>query len=185
MIGLPVPRSPIDLWLRKELAEHLRLPDGGWRVEVIDGDIYVTSRPELRYEAIVRSIEEAVAASGSLSSVRGDESPALVVTPVADAAAAPQDGVPTSLTVDVLSPAFFREHNREVEERHRAGPRASSPFRLVVDAAPEACRATLFGPPHAADGGYAAVASWEFGDPVVLPQPFGVTIDTTAWYPLE
>lgn len=56
-------------------------------------------------------------------------------------------------------------------------------YYLLVDRDPRVTRATLYFDPNPETSRYESAITWEFGEPIILPAPFGVTLDTTAWTP--
>jgi hypothetical protein len=54
-------------------------------------------------------------------------------------------------------------------------------YHLLVDRDPRVVRATLYFDPSPEARRYESAMACEFGEPIVLPEPFGVTIDTTEW----
>jgi Uma2 family endonuclease len=85
------------------------------------------------------------------------------------------------------------DHDREPGPQHRRknGNRimtkwtdyasAGVEYYLLVDRDPRVLRATLYFDPNPETSRYESATAWEFGEPIVLPEPFGVTIDTTEW----
>jgi hypothetical protein len=57
------------------------------------------------------------------------------------------------------------------------------PYYLLVDRDPKRAQAILYANPDRAAGVYAHVQSWEFGETVRLPEPFGVVISTDGREP--
>lgn len=98
------------------------------------------------------------------------------------------------MAIEVTSPSNA-DHDREPGPQHRRknGNRIMSKwtdyasagveYYLLVDRDPRVARATLYFDPNPATSRYESAIAWEFGEPIVLPEPFGVTIDTTEWTP--
>lgn len=96
------------------------------------------------------------------------------------------------MAVEVTSPSNA-DHDREPGPQHRRknGNRimtkwtdyaaAGVEYYLLVDRDPRVLRATLYFDPNPETSRYESAVAWEFGEPIVLPEPFGVTIDTTEW----
>ncbi|QFG25096.1 Uma2 family endonuclease [Actinomadura sp. WMMB 499] len=61
--------------------------------------------------------------------------------------------------------------------------RTEIPYYLVVDRSPKMARTTLYSIPDQATAAYLHEESWEFGETIHLPDPFGIDIDTTHWKP--
>ncbi|MBC6461621.1 Uma2 family endonuclease [Actinomadura sp. HBU206391] len=57
------------------------------------------------------------------------------------------------------------------------------PYYLLVDRDPMRAQVILYANPDRAAGAYAHLQSWEFGETVRLPEPFGVVIATDDWEP--
>ncbi|OLT18239.1 hypothetical protein BJF79_17410 [Actinomadura sp. CNU-125] len=61
--------------------------------------------------------------------------------------------------------------------------RTEIPYYLLVDRSPKVARTTLYSIPDQGTGAYLHQESWEFGETIHLPDPFGVEIDTAHWKP--
>jgi Uma2 family endonuclease len=98
------------------------------------------------------------------------------------------------MAIEVTSPSNAdHDHDREPGPQHRRknGNRIMSKwtdyasagveYYLLVDRDPRVARATLYSDPNPETGRYESATAWEFGEPIVLPKPFGVTIDSTEW----
>jgi Putative restriction endonuclease len=98
------------------------------------------------------------------------------------------------MAIEVTSPSNA-DHGREPGPQHRRknGNRIMSKwtgyasagieYYLLVDRDPRVARATLYSDPNPETSRYESAIAWEFGEPIVLPEPFGVTIKTTGWKP--
>lgn len=96
------------------------------------------------------------------------------------------------MVIEVTSPSNA-DHDREPGPRHRRknGNRivskwtdyasAGVEYYLLVDRDPRVVRATLYFDPNPETSRYESAIAWEFGEPIVLPAPFGVTIGTAEW----
>ena len=96
------------------------------------------------------------------------------------------------MAIEVTSPSNA-DHDREPGPQHRRknGNRittkwsdyasAGVEYYLLVDGDPRVLRATLYFDPNPDASRYESAITWEFGKPIVLPEPFGVTIDTAEW----
>lgn len=96
------------------------------------------------------------------------------------------------MAIEITSPSNA-DHDREPGPRHRQknGNRiktkwtdfasAGVEYYLLVDRDPRVLRATLYSDPNPQTCRYESAVAWDFGAPIVLPEPFGVTIDTTEW----
>ncbi|NDU72584.1 hypothetical protein GWI34_08080 [Actinomadura sp. DSM 109109] len=63
--------------------------------------------------------------------------------------------------------------------------RVGIPFYLLVDRDPKEARTTLSSSPDTASGEYRESVSWEFGEAIKLPDPFGIEITTDEWEPWQ
>jgi hypothetical protein len=54
---------------------------------------------------------------------------------------------------------------------------------LLVDRDPKCARATLYSIPDQGTKAYLHEATWEFGAPIRLPEPFGIEFTTDVWEP--
>ncbi|MFV2172809.1 Uma2 family endonuclease [Actinomadura sp. LOL_016] len=61
--------------------------------------------------------------------------------------------------------------------------RTEIPYYLLVDRSPKPARTTLYSIPDQGTGAYLHEESWEFGEKIRLPDPFGIEIDTAHWPP--
>lgn len=97
-----------------------------------------------------------------------------------------------TMAIEITSPSNAN-HDREPGPQHRQknGNRiktkwtdyASSgvEYYLLIDRDPRVVRATLYFDPNPQTSRYESAIAWDFGEPIVLPEPFGVTIDTAEW----
>lgn len=97
-----------------------------------------------------------------------------------------------TMAVEITSPSNA-DHDREPGPQHRQknGNRiktkwtdyasASVEYYLLVDRDPRVARATLYFDPNPETSRFESAIAWDFGEPIVLPEPFGVTIDTSEW----
>lgn len=96
------------------------------------------------------------------------------------------------MAIEVTSPSNA-DHDREPGPQHRRknGNRimtkwtdyasAGVEYYLLIDRDPRVLRATLYFDPNPDTSRYESAVAWDFGEPIVLPDPFGVTINTTEW----
>ncbi|MEY9863708.1 Uma2 family endonuclease [Catenulispora sp. GAS73] len=96
------------------------------------------------------------------------------------------------MAVEVTSPSNA-DHDREPGPQHRQknGNRiktkwadyasAGVEYYLLVDRDPRVVRTTLYFDPNPETSRYESAIAWDFGQPIILPQPFGLTIDTSNW----
>ncbi|MFI0409712.1 Uma2 family endonuclease [Actinomadura sp. 3N508] len=207
-----LPDTPYNLWMQDELADVLDLPHDGTRVEIIGGEIIVSPGPDMAHNFIVQDIADAIAAARSqnpgfrwrcvsaqdldLSDIHDGYIPDLCVLDkgIADQArraqlkkARPEH---LQLALEVTSPSTVHEDRlpgkRRVKPTKWSGyARVGIPYYLLVDRDPKAARTTLFSDPDTSKGVYSASVSWEFGEAVKLPEPFGLEIPTDIWEPWQ
>lgn len=91
------------------------------------------------------------------------------------------------LVVEVTSPSNAvtdrRPPERRPDRKWCAYAIAEIPYSLLVDRSPKVARTTLYSIPNQGTGAYLHQESWEFGETIHLPDPFGAEIDTTHWKP--
>lgn len=97
-----------------------------------------------------------------------------------------------TMAIEVTSPSNA-DHDREPGPQHRQknGNRiktkwadyaaAGVEFYLLVDCDPRVSRAILYSGPNPSASRYEAAIAWDLGAPIVLPEPFGLTVDTADW----
>ncbi|MBS2546342.1 Uma2 family endonuclease [Catenulispora sp. NL8] len=97
-----------------------------------------------------------------------------------------------TMAVEVTSPSNA-DHDREPGPQHRQknGNRiktkwadyaaAGVEFYLLVDCDPRVSRAILYSEPNPSASRYEAAIAWDLGAPIVLPERFGLTVDTADW----
>jgi Uma2 family endonuclease len=97
-----------------------------------------------------------------------------------------------TMAIEVTSPSNA-DHDREPGPQHRQknGNRiktkwadyafAGVEFYLLVDCDPRVSRAILYSDPNPTTARYETAIAWDLGEPIVLPAPFGLTIETAAW----
>ncbi|MFD0397558.1 Uma2 family endonuclease [Kitasatospora sp. NPDC059811] len=208
---LLLPDSPYAMWVRGELGEYLRLPDDGTRVEVIGGEIVVSPAPVYLHEGILTDIQESVLAGKiadakfqwravrtvnlDLVEVEGGYIPDMVIVRRdVDAEKRAKDVLyvhpaDLELVVEVTSASNARHDRRpmfgrQVKPTKWSGyARTGIPYYLLVDRDPRQPGVTLFGEPDRGEGTYQVLGQWKFGEPVRLPKPFDLEINTDDWAP--
>ncbi|MER6428881.1 Uma2 family endonuclease [Streptomyces sp900105245] len=188
MSALTVSQDPDQNW--DDLVrywEEMEWPEGS-KVEIIEGIITVSPAPAFRHNVIAARIQRrlysvvpgdweifqtlAVAVPSGLGMLIPD----LVVAPVPDHPEA-ESHIPAALAelvVEVTSKSNAR-HDRVSKPAAYAS--AGIPLCLLVDCwAPGGPTVTLYGEPKGEV--YRVLAAVKFGDPLHLPEPFGITIDT-------
>ncbi len=204
-----LPDSPYAMWVRDELAEFLRIPEDGTRVEVVGGEFVVSPAPVFSHAAILSDIQQAVATAAvldpeypwavvqainlNLAEIGDGYIPDLVVLSKDNAARCRVTDqlfvLPRQLELVVEVTSKSNAHNdREPVLGRRATKwsgyaRGGVPYYLLVDRDPRRPGVTLFGEPDRVDGSYRVLGTWKFGDPVSLREQFGIEITTDLWRP--
>lgn len=202
-----LPDSAYNLWLRDELPDTLGLPNDGTRVEIIGGEIVVSPGPDYAHNRIVRDIQRSFIAADlaersfpwrcvqttdlNLSDIRDGYIPDLIVLDGEMDRAAAKAQVrhllpeQTALVVAVTSPSNA-DYDRQPTLRRPATKwtgyaQVGIPHYLLIDRDPHSAQAILYSDPGS--GKYRYLRVWEFGEPIRLPEPFGVVTDTGEWEP--
>ncbi|GAA1958948.1 Uma2 family endonuclease [Kitasatospora viridis] len=204
-----LPDTPYALWARGELAEYLHVPDDGTRVEVIGGEFVVSPAPVYPHAGILTDISDAFGFAKridpgfrwrsvqtvnlDLISIGDGYIPDMVVVDRETDLQSRADEVlhvypeQLQLVVEVTSQSNARSDREPVLDRRPTKwsgyARCGVPFYLLVDRDPRRPGVTLFGAPDRAAGRYEVLESWKLGDPLTVPEPFGVEIDTGLWRP--
>lgn len=204
-----LPDTPYALWASGELHDYLHLPHDGTRVEVIGGRVVVSPPPGVPHGGIVQDVADAVSAARSADpefawrtlQVTGIDYlgagdgyiPDLVVLAAealdrareADLAKLAPDEI--ELVVEVTSRRGAENDLPPADRRTRTKwnwyAHAEIPYYLLVDRSPKAGRTTLYSIPDQGAAAYLHQESWDFGETVRLPEPFGLDIATGLWKP--
>lgn len=203
-----LPDSPYAMWVRDELADYLRLPNDGTRVEVIGGEIVVSPGPTFDHNMIVTAIERGLFAAElsdpsfpwrcvhttdlNLFDIGDGYIPDLIILHDEVAREAEADKAKHLLSHQVDLVVEVTSKSNAVTDRQPAPGRtvgtkwsgyahAGIPHYLLVDRDPKFCTITLYGNPDRRTGTYTVLNTWKFGDLVQLPQPFGFEIATDRW----
>jgi Uma2 family endonuclease len=188
MSALTVSQDPDQSW--DDLVrfwEEMEWPEGS-KVEIIEGIVTVSPAPESRHNVIAARIQRRLYSvipedweifqtlAVAVPSRLGMLIPDLVVAPVRECAEAGSH-IPAALAelvVEVTSPSNAG-HDRVTKPAAYAT--AGIPLYLLVDRwAPGGPTVTLYGEPKG--DVYRVLSAVKFGDPISLPEPFDVTIDT-------
>ncbi|MEW1779086.1 Uma2 family endonuclease [Streptomyces sp. NPDC086777] len=188
MSALTVGQDPDQNW--DELVrywEEMEWPEGS-KVEIIEGIITVSPAPASRHNVIAARIQRRLYSvlpddleifqtqAVEVPSRLGMLIPDLLVAPVQVCVEA-DSHIPAALAelvVEVTSKSNAR-HDRI--SKAAACATASIPLYLLIDRwAPGGPTATLYGEPKG--DVYRVLSAVKFGDPITLPEPFGLTIDT-------
>ncbi|MFF4586968.1 Uma2 family endonuclease [Streptomyces sp. NPDC001388] len=194
MSALTVGHDPEQSW--DDLVrfwEEMEWPEGS-KVEIIEGIITVSPAPAYRHndiaERIQRRLYSVIPEDWGIYQTLSIAVPSRLGMFIPDILVAPRQ---IETDVDTHIPAALAELVVEVTSRKNARhdrvskpaayASAGIPFYLLVDRwAPDGPTATLYGEPHG--DVYRPLAVAKFGEPLVLPAPFGVTIDTSE-FPTE
>ncbi|MER6382754.1 Uma2 family endonuclease [Streptomyces sp. NPDC001250] len=188
MSALTVSQDPDQNW--DDLVrywEEMEWPEGS-KVEIIEGIITVSPSPAFRHNVIAERIQRRLYSvipddwgifqtlSIAVPSRLGMFVPDLLVMPVQEHLET-DSYVPAALAelvVEVTSKSNAR-HDRV--SKAAAYATAGIPLYLLIDRwAPGGPTATLYGEPKG--DVYRVLSAVKFGDPIKLPAPFDVTIDT-------
>lgn len=205
-----LPDTPHNLWVRGELARHLHLPDDGSRVEIIGGEIVVSPGPTVGHNGIVQDVADSVVACRindptfpwrcvqttdlNLSDIHDGYIPDLIIADAKVLADARREEAPhllphqVGLVMEVTS-RWNAGDDRQPSLRRTTATKWNGyaqvevPYYLLVDRDPIRAQIILYSKPDRTGGVYAHVQSWELGETIRLPEPFGVTIETDGWEP--
>ncbi|GAA5212910.1 Uma2 family endonuclease [Streptomyces thinghirensis] len=189
MSALTVSHDPEQSW--DELVrfwEEMEWPEGS-KVEIIEGIITVSPTPAYRHNVIADRIQRRLYSAIpedwaifqtlaiAVPSRLGMLIPDLLVTPIDDEWGGEDSHIPgavAELVVEVTSRSNAR-HDRITKPAAYAT--AGIPLYLLVDRwAPSGPTATLYGEPKA--DVYRVLSTAKFGEPLELPAPFDLTLDT-------
>lgn len=204
-----LPDSAYNLWLRDELRDELRLPNDGTRVEIIGGEIVVSPGPDIAHNVIVQDIQRSFIAAEiadqsfrwrclqttdlNLGDIRDGYIPDLIVLDsetVSTARKAQIRHLPpeqAELVVEVTSPSNAANDRQPTLRRPATKwtgyAHVGIPHYLLIDRDPRSSQAVLYSDPGS--GAYRHLSAWDFGEPIRLPEPFGVVIETGEWEPWD
>ncbi|MEU2711071.1 Uma2 family endonuclease [Streptomyces sp. NPDC007205] len=188
MSALTVSQDPDQNW--DDLVrywEEMEWPEGS-KVEIIEGIITVSPSPAFRHNVIAARIQRRLYSvipedweifqtqSIAVPSRLGMLIPDLLVVPVQERPESDSylPAALAELVVEVTSRSNAR-HDRV--SKAAAYATAGIPLYLLIDRwAPGGPTATLYGEPKG--DVYRVLGAVKFGDPIKLPAPFGLTIDT-------
>lgn len=206
-----LPDTPYALWVDGSLPEHLRIPADGFRVEIVNGQIVVSPAQAVDHNGIVADIQGCMttaAISGpsfpwrcihstdlNLVQIQDGYVPDLIVLAADVLEQARRERRPfllpeqIELAVEVTSPSNANYDRapalRRPDTKWTGYARVRIPYYLLVDRAPKAAHAVLYSDPDHGSGTYLNSVTWEFGETIKLPEPFGFEIDTAGWLPWE
>lgn len=170
--------------------EEMEWPEGS-KVEIIEGIITVSPAPAFRHNVIAARIQRrlysVIPEDWEIFQTLAIAVPSRLGMLIPDLVVAP---VPEHTESDSHIPAALAELVVEVTSRSNAGhdrvskpaayATAGIPLYLLVDRwAPGGPTATLYGEPKG--DVYRVLKAVKFGDLIELPEPFGLTIDTSEF----
>lgn len=167
--------------------EEMEWPEGS-KVEIIEGVITVSPVPAFHHNVIAARIQRRLYSvipedwgifqtlAIAVPSRPGMLIPDLLVAPVRECAEAGSH-IPAALAELVVEVTSRSSAGHDRVSKPAAYATAGIPLYLLVDRwAPGDPTATLYGEPKG--DVYRVLRAVKFGDPVELPEPFGLTIDT-------
>ncbi|MEU3252711.1 Uma2 family endonuclease [Streptomyces sp. NPDC006997] len=189
MSALTVSHDPEHNW--DDLVrfwEEMEWPEGS-KVEIIEGIITVSPSPAYRHNLTAARIHRRLLSvipedwevfqtqSIAIPSRMGMFIPDLVVAPVREDTERHMPAALAELVVEITSQSNAR-HDRITKPAAYAT--AGIPLYLLVDRwAPEGATATLYGDPKG--DVYRPLSTAKFGEPIKLPAPFDLVIDTSEF----
>ncbi|UFR02698.1 Uma2 family endonuclease [Streptomyces sp. Go40/10] len=188
MSALTVSQDPDQNW--DDLVrywEEMEWPEGS-KVEIIEGIITVSPTPAFHHNVIAERIQRRLYSvipddwgifqtlSIAVPSRLGMLIPDLLVTPV-QRPPETDSYIPATLAELVVEVTSRSNARHDRVSKAAAYATAGIPLYLLVDRwAPGGPTATLYGEPKG--DVYRVLSAVKFGDPIKLPAPFGLTIDT-------
>ncbi|HEX6468885.1 MAG TPA: Uma2 family endonuclease [Streptosporangiaceae bacterium] len=205
-----LPDTPYNLWVRDELVDYLRLPNDGSKAEVIGGEIVVSPGPDYAHNDMVQDVVHSISAARiadpsfrwrcihtmdlDLSEIQDGYIPDLAVLDRETAKEARKarlkDITPeqVALVLEITSPSTAGNDRMPTARRSTATKwngyaQVGIPYYLLIDRAPRSGRSTLYSNPDRSSGAYMDALTWDFGETIRLPEPFGFDIPTDEWEP--
>lgn len=188
MSALTVSQDPDQIW--DDLVrfwEEMDWPEGS-KVEIIEGIITVSPVPAPRHNVIGERIQRRLYSvipsdweifqtlAIAVPSRLGMLIPDLLVAPVQECVEA-ESHIPAALAELVVEVTSKSNAQHDRVSKPAAYATAGIPLYLLIDRwAPGGPTATLFGEPKG--DVYRVLSAVKFGDPIKLPDPFDLTIDT-------
>ncbi|MER6024781.1 Uma2 family endonuclease [Streptomyces sp. NPDC001851] len=188
MSALTVSQDPDQNW--DDLVrywEEMEWPEGS-KVEIIEGIITVSPSPAFRHNVIAARIQRRLYSvipedweifqtqSIAVPSRLGMLIPDLLVTPVQETPET-DSYIPAALAELVVEVTSRSNARHDRVSKAAAYATAGIPLYLLIDRwAPGGPTATLYGEPKG--DVYRVLSAVKFGDPIKLPAPFDLTIDT-------
>ncbi|MFD5537924.1 Uma2 family endonuclease [Streptomyces sp. NPDC127079] len=167
--------------------EEMEWPEGS-KVEIIEGIITVSPAPASRHNVIAERVQRRLYSvvpddlgiyqtlAIAVPSRLGMLIPDLVVAPVQGCVEA-DSHIPAALAELVVEVTSKSNGRHDRVSKPAAYATAGIPLYLLIDRwAPGGPTATLYGEPKG--DVYRVLSAVKFGDPIKLPEPFGLTIDT-------
>ncbi|MGW2423486.1 Uma2 family endonuclease [Streptomyces sp. NPDC001709] len=191
MSALTVSQDPDQNW--DDLVrywEEMEWPEGS-KVEIIEGIITVSPTPAFRHNVIAARIQRRLYSvipedweifqtqSIAVPSRLGMLIPDLLVTPVQEPPET-DSYIPAALAELVVEVTSRSNARHDRVSKAAAYATAGIPLYLLIDRwAPGGPTATLYGEPKG--DVYRVLSAVKFGDPIKLPAPFDITIDTSEF----
>jgi Uma2 family endonuclease len=204
-----MPGSPYEMWARGELAEYLRLPKDGTRVEIVGGVVSVSPGPDIDHAAIVSDIQKGLVLAEAASSgfpwrpLQGADLNLVDIGDgyVPDLTVLDQEILlrarssrathvypyQLQLAVEVTSRSNARKDREPVLGREQrltkwsGYARSGVPWYLLVERDPSRPGVILYHRPDQGSGRYQVHTTWKFGEQVVLPAPLDFGFSTELW----
>ncbi|MCI2422591.1 Uma2 family endonuclease [Saccharopolyspora sp. K220] len=173
-----------------QIWQHLDLPNKAWRAEIIEESIVMTPPPGHGHNWIANRVHRVLArevpdewgifqTSGVAIPLRSSLFiPDVVVIPL-DAMPTDDDPTPIPAGCALLAVEITSKSNAERDRKTKlwSYAHAGVPLYLLIDRfAGDGPSVLLYSEPL--DGHYRRLHRVPFGDPIELPEPFGLTLDT-------
>jgi Uma2 family endonuclease len=202
------PETALELWESGELHDRLNLPHDGTKVEIIDGNIVVTSSTDFAHSDIAGLLIERFAelratvpeftwyarpepgllhpdrAGGYVADLMVCEEPVIKGMRAARVRQVAPDEV--EMVIEITSrgnASYDRGPKGDAPTKWRGYARMEIPYYLLIDRDTAKAEVTLYSIPDAKTEAYLHAESWKFGEVVALPEPFDAEIPTAEWYP--
>ncbi|GAA4097824.1 Uma2 family endonuclease [Nonomuraea soli] len=202
-VTVNLPDSPLVMWDRGDLHDFLHL-SADIRVEILDGQVVASTVPHFWQNDIKEHIHEAFFAAALTEGEQGWTCragnglvlaelgcgfiPDLLVfdREIHRSMVAARVRRPSSdeieMCVEVTSPGNAAiDRGGQPKGKWASYAKVEIPYYLLVDRDPKIAKATLYSVPDAKTGAYLHQEEWEFGQTIVLPTQFGVSIPTSGW----
>jgi Uma2 family endonuclease len=174
----------LDTWRNLDVPE-------GWRAELIDGQIVMSPAPATAHNLIASLVHRQLVLGGpdswAIFQTSGAAIPATREVYIPDICVLVKEGIDpagTEVGADVLLLAveIVSERSKATDRKRKKWGYAHGPvpLYLLIDRYDEdGPSVSLFSQPS--DGHYQHQVRVPFGEPIVLPEPFGLALDTTEF----